>query len=164
MTRLPIVTRSRIATLEWITQSAPIRVPAPIVTFGKMTVLSPIAAPSPIATNAPIETSVADARVSGHRGQRVHTGRRTPRGREQSDGAREGEVRIRRPQHRARRRRRVVLEQDSRGARLRHRRFVLRIGEEGEIAGLSVLDARDADDLHLAVALEAAGEPFSELA
>ena len=106
---------------------------------------------------------VADARIGSHRGQRVNAGSRTPRGREQSDGAREREIRIGRPQHRARRRRRVVFEQDGRGARLRHRRFVLRIGEEGEIAGLSVLDARDTDDLHLAVALEAAGEPFGEL-
>ena len=108
--------------------------------------------------------AVADARIAGDRRQRVHAGRRAPGGREQADGAREGQVRIGGPQHRARRRRRVLLEQDGGGARLGHRRFVLRIGEKGQVARLSVLNACDADDLHLAVALEAAGEPFSELA
>ena len=147
-----------------MTQSVPIRAPRPIVTFGNITVLSPITAPSPIETNAPIGRLGPDPRVSGHRRHRVHAGRGAPRRCEESDGACEREVGVSRAQHRAGRRWRIVAKQHGRGACVGQRRFVLGVGEEREIAGLRVLNASHADDLDVAVALETAGEAFSELA
>jgi hypothetical protein len=87
MTRSPMVTRSRIETFEWMTQSRPMRAPGPIVTLGKITVRSPTDAPSPIAANAPTETpspSVASAATAAiactpaagrHAGAKIPTAR-----------------------------------------------------------------------------------------
>ena len=81
-----------------------------------MTVRSPIAAPSPIGDERADRDVAAEPRVGGHGRQRVDARRRTPGGREQSDGARERQIRIARAQHRAGRRRRVVAKNDGRGA------------------------------------------------
>ena len=109
-----------------------------------MTVRSPIAAPSPTDDERADRDVVADVRVGGDRRHRMDAGGGTPLGREEADGARKRQIRIARPQHRARRRRRVVSQDHRRGARPRQRRFVFRVGEKGEVARLGVLDAGDA--------------------
>ena len=55
------------------------------------------------------------------------------------------------------------MKEHSGGAGGRERRQVLRIGNKGEIARAGVFDARHAHDLDLAVAFEAAGQPFGQL-
>ncbi len=111
--------------------------------------------------------AIADARVARDRRHRVDARLRLPSRREDADGAGERQVRIRRAQHRATRRLRgagrIVAQQHGGGARRRQRRQVLGIGDEGEIARARILDAGDAHDLDLAVAFEAAGEPFSKV-
>ncbi len=144
------------------TQSLPTRGAGPIVTFGKITVRSPMRAPSPMATNGADRHVGAEPCVRRDGRQRVDAGRRAPGGGEQADGPRKRQIRIARAQHRARRRRRVVLEDDGRRARGRQRLLVFRIGEEGDVAGLGILDAGHARDLDLAVAFEPALQPIRQ--
>ena len=159
------MTRSRIDTFEWMTQSEPMRAPGPMVTLGKMIVRSPIAAPSPTATNAPIETSAPIcASAATERRAGMHAGCRTPRRREQADGARERQIRIPGAQHRARRRRRIVLEDHGRGTRRAQDLLVFGVGEERDVARFGGLNARDAADLDVAVTLQPAVEPLGEFA
>ena len=109
-----MVTRSRSDTWAWSTQSSPTRAPGPMVTWGWITVRAPIDAPAPIDTNGPIDTCVAEHGVGGDRRPGVHARRRPVVGREDADRARERQVRIARPQHRARRRGAVVAQDDGR--------------------------------------------------
>ena len=102
--------------------------------------------------------AIAQMRIVRHSRHPVHSRLRLPSWREDADCPRKREVRIRRPEDRARPCRRVVTEQDGRCTRGGHRWQVLRIRDEGEIAGAGVFDAGDAHDLNLAIAFEAAGE------
>ena len=104
-----------------------------------------------------------DACVGGDGRHRVYARCGPPRRRKYRYRSGEGEVGIPRSQHRAGRRRRVVAQQHRRRLGVRHRRFVLGVGEKREIASLSVLDAGNANDFNLSIALEAAGEALSKL-
>src|SRR5262245_12360537 len=51
------MTRSRIETWAWMTQSSPIRAPGPMTAWGYTIVRAPMTAPAPTVTYGPIETS-----------------------------------------------------------------------------------------------------------
>ena len=84
----------------------------------------------------------------------------------QADGFGEGPIRIVAAQHGAGRRALVALAEDHRGgAGVAQLRVVPRVGDECEIARPRLLDAGDADDVHVVRrAFEAAVEPFSNVA
>ena len=158
-----MVTRSRIETFEWITQSLPMCVSGPMVTLGKMTVRSPIVAPSPMATNAPIGDIAAEPDVAGDGRQRVHPGRRTPGRSEQPDGARERQIGVARTQHRAGRRRRVVTENDRRGAVAGSSFSYFGLARKVMSPWAGILDPGDAHDVDVPVAFEPAIKPPGKL-
>ena len=102
-------------------------------------------------------------RVARHGAQAIDALRRRRVIGEQRDGPRERRIRIVGVQHRAAWRRVAgpgATEDHGRRKRRRELREVSRIRDEREIALLRLLDARHADDLHVAVTLETAGQPF----
>jgi hypothetical protein len=105
----------------------------------------------------------ADLRIGGYRGEWMKSWRRTPCWCEQSDGSREGQIRIRRSEHRAGGGARIVAEHDGRGVRLHERRFVLGVGEKREITRLCVLNARHPSDFDVAIAFEATPKAVGQI-
>ena len=88
----------------------------------------------------------------------MHARRRTPSVAEERDGLREREIRMPRPQHRARSRVRLFADDHGRGTRRSELFGVFRIREKREIARTRVFDSRDAEDLDPSVAFEVALE------
>ena len=119
---------------------------------------APIRAPEPTLTNGPMDASAATRRRLGDARQQMDAGGRGRPRREQFHGARERQVRIRRAQHRARRRLGALAENHRRRARRAQVRGIFGVDEEGQLARLRLLDAGDAVDLDLAVTLEPALE------
>src|SRR3954471_18536981 len=82
---------------------------------------------------------------------------------EEIDRPGEGQIRMTRAQHRARRGR-GVLRQDHSGCRSpAERRRVLGVGHEREVARAGTLDARDADDIDAAVPFQSPFEASRNL-
>ena len=91
---------------------------------------------------------------------------RCRRAREQRDGTRKRGIRIVGVQHRApRTQARAVGAGDDHRRRPRGREFgqVLSIGDEREVARLRLRDTGHADNLHVAVTVEAALQPFCDV-
>ena len=114
--------------------------------------------PSPITANGPIDTPAPSAHVLADRRRRMHACRRPPRVGKELDRARKRQIRVARPEHRARRGVSRFAENDCRRARRAQRRGVFGVGEEGEIAGDRIVDPGDAADVDVRVAFEAALE------
>ena len=103
-----------------------------------------------------------DGRAGCDVGEPVHA-RRAPFGRrEDSDRAREGQIRIGRAQHRAWRRLVLLTEDDGRRPGCPHRRDVLRVGEERDVARPGVFQPCHAPDIDRAVAFETAVQALGE--
>jgi hypothetical protein len=99
-----------------------------------------------------------DLGVRVHEGLRVNAGGRPPRVGEQLHRPGKCQIRLRRPEHRARRRLGVLPEDDRGGAGHPQLRRVLGIGKEGQVARPRLLDSCDPPDVDFAVAIEAAIE------
>jgi hypothetical protein len=94
----------------------------------------------------------------------MDAGGRAVVGREQRHRARERQVGIVGAQHGARRRGAARPQDRRRGACRGQRLLVFRIGDERQIAGPGVVDAGDAQDLEIAVALQTGAETGGEVA
>ena len=101
------------------------------------------------------------ARDGSHR---VHAGSWARVRREHTDGAREGEIGVRRPQACHVRQRWTVAQDDGRRPRRRQQLFVLGIREKRDVARAGVPQPGNADNLDVAVALEPALEVRGKLA
>ena len=113
-------------------------------------------------------TSGAERRVGRHGAGRIDAFRRRRRVGEQPDGVREREVRLRRDEQRGRGAVRFVAchlfgDDDRRRARRGELRHVLFVRDEADVAGTGALDAGNAADLDVAVALQAAVQPIGKL-
>ena len=106
----------------------------------------------------------AEARVRRDDRARMNAGRRPLVAAEHAQRVGKRPIGMRGAQHRAWRGRRIVGEDDCRGAGLRDQRTRTWIGEKGEIARAGVLDARHACDVEIAVAFEATVKPFGQIA
>ena len=101
----------------------------------------------------------AERHVPTDDGCRVNARRRAPVVGEELDRARKCQVRMARPEHRARRNVGRLAKDDRRGAGRAQGRGVLGVGEERQLARDRVVNPRDAADVDVGVALEAAVEP-----
>ena len=102
--------------------------------------------------------------VGGDDRARVDAGRQRSRRREGLGGAGERQVRIGDAQHRARRRRRVGIEDHGRGPGRRPAAAAyFGIGDEGDVARAGLLDAGHAGHLDGAIAVEHGPEPLGQL-
>ena len=142
-----------------MTQSSPIRAPAPIATFGCTIVRAPIAAPAPTVTNGPIDTSapIAASPATALIGSTPAGGRVS--GANSADDVGERRVRIVGVQDGAAHARRIAFRRSQNHRRCARRRQlgqVAGVRDEREIARSGLVDGRDADDVHVAVTLEAA--------
>ena len=105
----------------------------------------------------------SDDGVTGDRAQAIDPLRRRRRASEDRERARERGVRIVGAEHRTSVGRRSVSSENH-GGRVGAREIgrVLRVGEEGQIAGLRLLERRDAQNLHVAIAFETAMETLGQ--
>ena len=106
----------------------------------------------------------AKLRVGGQRRKAVDAGRGTPGRGKETDRASERKIRVLGAEHRARRGRRIVLEDHSRGARRAKRLLVFRVGEKRDVSRFGGLNARDAVDVDVPVTFQPTVEPLCEIA
>ena len=135
-----------------------------MVTWGWTIVRAPIEAPAPIDTNGPMDTcspSTASAAIAANActpGAGRSSGAKTPIARE---NARYG---LPRAENGAWRGGAVVRQDDGRRARGGDGFLIPGVGQEGDVARAGFVDARHAQDLHVAIAFEAAVEPGGQIA
>ncbi len=95
--------------------------------------------------------------------RRMHTRRGPVASREEADRLGEREVRILRPQHRAGGSFGVLTQDHGGRASALQRSGIFAVGEEGDVAGLGLVDAGDTLDDEVAVTFEAALEPGGKI-
>ena len=165
-TRLPSVTRSRMATWVWITQSSPMLVPAPTSQNPCSTVRAPMRAPRPTWTNGPTWASGAISAPGIDDGRGMNAG--WPPilgGRQQRQRARERHVGLARAEHGAGRSGRLLAQDDGRGAGGGPARA--RISDSARNVrspGPGGVEPHDTNHLDVTVAVQAAPEPLGEFA
>src|SRR5689334_9896648 len=94
----------------------------------------------------------------------VYTGGGAPVRSKQADRPGKSQIGIRGTKDRAWSRQRTWLQDDRGRARRRQQLLVLRVGDEGDIAGAGVLNACNSRDLDLTVPFQEAFESGSEIA
>ena len=149
--------RSRTDTCAWRMLSLPMLAPGPITTCGCITTRSPMP-PGGDDHEWADGHAAADTRIGGDDRRRVHAGGRPLVAAEQRQRIGKRPIGMRRSQHRARGRRRIVGQDDrARPGPLRGLR-VLRVGEKRQVARAGLIERGDARDLDRAIALEAAAQ------
>ncbi len=107
---------------------------------------------------------LAQPHVRRHDRARMHTSGPSLVGAEHDERFRKRAVRLPRPQHGARRRGLVVVQDDGGGVRGVHERPVLGIGEERELTGAGIGQTCHSGDIDVAIAFEAAMQAVGQVA